>query len=103
MANSSFREVCFENERPMVRIGRHFWNARKRFWWLGVLAMLVLSLLVWRIWPTPQPYYNGKPLSYWFTQLPKLYSAAFPPNSGAAGIDFRPPFVAGRKIWMAQS
>ena len=51
---------------------------RKYFYWLGGLALLALSLLVWRIWPTPQPYYNGKPLSYWFKHLPQSYFVRVP-------------------------
>jgi hypothetical protein len=74
-------------------------NQRKRFWLIGALTLLVLSFLVWRIWPTPQPYYNGKPLSYWLKQLPlvqKVYALSGSNSESRAFLELgNSPFAIG--------
>lgn len=38
----------------------------------GAVLLAALTLLVMRFWPSSEPTYKGRPLSYWFTQLPAV-------------------------------
>ena len=78
-------------------------NKRKHFWWLGMLASLVLSLLVWRIWPTPQPNYDGKPLSYWFEQLPQVRKLVLPEHGNVDDISISTFIDSQEKFWIVRS
>jgi hypothetical protein len=78
-------------------------NQRKGIWWILALASMVLSLLVWRIWPTPQPYYNGKALSYWFEQLPEVGKLVFPEHGNVDDTSISAFIDSQEKFWIVRS
>jgi hypothetical protein len=68
-------------------------------------AWLVMALLVAAFWPSSQPFYNDRPLSYWFSRLPARtsdpnigYAFAYAPAPGAGAADYRAALAAIRAI-----